>query len=62
MCHPGHVDDTLISLDPFTHQREREHAYLGGDRFPALLAAHNVTLTPRPSKSPPTVVLSHTQI
>jgi hypothetical protein len=44
MCHPGHVDETLISLDPFTHQREREHAYLGGDRFPALLAAHNVTL------------------
>jgi hypothetical protein len=44
MCHPGHVDDILISLDPFTHQREREHAYLGGDRFPELLAAHNVTL------------------
>jgi hypothetical protein len=50
MCHPGHVDDTLISLDPFTHQREREHEYLSGDRFPALLGAHNVTLAASPSK------------
>jgi predicted glycoside hydrolase/deacetylase ChbG (UPF0249 family) len=23
MCHPGHVDEVLISLDPFTDQRER---------------------------------------
>jgi len=39
MCHPGFVDDTLVALDPLTGQREREHAYLAGDDFPALLAA-----------------------
>jgi len=32
------------SLDPLTVQREREHAFLGGDDFPRLLAANNVTL------------------
>ena len=47
MCHPGFVDDVLISLDPFTDQREREHAFLASDRFPAVLAAHNVTLLRR---------------
>jgi predicted glycoside hydrolase/deacetylase ChbG (UPF0249 family) len=45
MCHPGFVDDTLIDLDPFTGQREHEHAFLGGEDFPPLLAANNVTLT-----------------
>jgi predicted glycoside hydrolase/deacetylase ChbG (UPF0249 family) len=44
MCHPGFVDDILVSLDPLTDQREREFAFLGGDQFPALLAANNVTL------------------
>jgi predicted glycoside hydrolase/deacetylase ChbG (UPF0249 family) len=44
MCHPGFVDDTLISLDPLTTQREHEHAFLGGEQFPRLLAANNVTL------------------
>src|ERR1700732_2880589 len=44
MCHPGFVDDTLIDLDPFTGQREHEHAFLGGEDFPPLLAANNVTL------------------
>jgi predicted glycoside hydrolase/deacetylase ChbG (UPF0249 family) len=44
MCHPGFVDETLISLDPFTGQREHEHAFLGGEHFPPLLAANNVTL------------------
>jgi chitin disaccharide deacetylase len=44
MCHPGFVDETLISLDPLTTQREAEHAFLAGDRFPPLLAANNVTL------------------
>jgi predicted glycoside hydrolase/deacetylase ChbG (UPF0249 family) len=44
MCHPGFVDDTLVSLDPFTGQREHEHAFLGGEDFPQLLAANNVTL------------------
>jgi predicted glycoside hydrolase/deacetylase ChbG (UPF0249 family) len=44
MCHPGFVDETLVSLDPLTAQREREHAFLGGEHFPPLLAANNVTL------------------
>ena len=44
MCHPGFVDDILVSLDPLTTQREREHAYLAGEHFPRLLAAHKVTL------------------
>ncbi len=44
MCHPGFVDETLLSLDPLTTQREREHAYLASDDFPRLLAANKVTL------------------
>jgi predicted glycoside hydrolase/deacetylase ChbG (UPF0249 family) len=44
MCHPGFVDETLIGLDPLTHQREREYAFLAGDDFPSLLAANKVTL------------------
>ncbi|QOZ23471.1 ChbG/HpnK family deacetylase [Bradyrhizobium sp. CCBAU 51753] len=44
MCHPGFVDETLRSLDPLTTQREKEHAYLASDDFPALLALNNVTL------------------
>lgn len=44
MCHPGHVDDVLISLDPLTGQREREYAFLAGDDFPRLLAQQRVEL------------------
>jgi chitin disaccharide deacetylase len=44
MCHPGFVDETLISLDPLTTQRENEHTFLASAQFPALLAANNVTL------------------
>ncbi|WMT76647.1 ChbG/HpnK family deacetylase [Bradyrhizobium sp. Ash2021] len=44
MCHPGFVDETLVSLDALTTQREAEHTYLAGTDFPALLAANNVTL------------------
>jgi predicted glycoside hydrolase/deacetylase ChbG (UPF0249 family) len=44
MCHPGFVDDILLGLDPLTTQRESEHAYLSGDEFPRLLAAHRLTL------------------
>jgi predicted glycoside hydrolase/deacetylase ChbG (UPF0249 family) len=44
MCHPGVVDDVLVSLDPLTAQREREYAFLGGADFPPLLAANNATL------------------
>ena len=44
MCHPGFVDETLVSLDRLTVQRENEHAFLGGEDFPRLLAANKVTL------------------
>jgi predicted glycoside hydrolase/deacetylase ChbG (UPF0249 family) len=44
MCHPGFVDETLLGLDPLTVQREREHAFLGGEHFLPLLAANKVTL------------------
>ncbi|MDB5620971.1 ChbG/HpnK family deacetylase [Tardiphaga sp.] len=44
MCHPGYVDDILVSLDPFTDQRARELAYLGSDDFARLLDAQQVTL------------------
>jgi len=27
MCHPGFVDETLVSLDPLTTQRENEYAF-----------------------------------
>lgn len=44
MCHPGTVDSELERLDRLTAAREREYAYFIGDRFPAALAAANVTL------------------
>jgi predicted glycoside hydrolase/deacetylase ChbG (UPF0249 family) len=44
MCHPGFVDEILVSVDNVTHQREREFAFLAGDDFPRLLGASNVTL------------------
>ncbi len=46
MCHPGFVDETLVSVDNVTHQREREYAFLASDDFPQLLSASNVTLDP----------------
>jgi predicted glycoside hydrolase/deacetylase ChbG (UPF0249 family) len=45
MCHPGFVDDVLVSLDPLTLTREIEYAYLAGEAFPRLLALNNVTLS-----------------
>jgi len=44
MCHPGHVDDELMRLDPLTLLREKEYEYLAGDAFAADLAAAGVTL------------------
>jgi predicted glycoside hydrolase/deacetylase ChbG (UPF0249 family) len=44
MCHPGFVDQTLVALDPLTHQRKSEYDWLMSDNFPKLLAAQNVTL------------------
>jgi predicted glycoside hydrolase/deacetylase ChbG (UPF0249 family) len=50
MCHPGHVDDDLIRVDPLTDLREREYAYLAGDTFPAVLAARGLALC-RPAEA-----------
>lgn len=44
MCHPGFVDETLLSLEAFTTQREREHAFLSSAQFPAMLAEKGLTL------------------
>ena len=44
MCHPGHVDDELMRLDPLTLLREKEYDYFAGDAFPADLAAAGVRL------------------
>lgn len=44
MCHPGFVDEMLVSVDNVTDQREREFSFLAGDGFPRLLDASNVTL------------------
>lgn len=44
MCHPGFVDADLERLDGFTAMREREHAFFGGERFPAVLADHGMAL------------------
>jgi len=44
MCHPGFVDDILVSLDPLTTQREHEYAFFAGEDFPLLLAANKATL------------------
>jgi chitin disaccharide deacetylase len=44
MCHPGFVDDVLISLDQLTTTREIEHGYLASDAFPRLMKMNNVTL------------------
>ena len=44
MCHPGHVDQELIRLDPLTDLREREYAYFCSEAFPAALAAHGMAL------------------
>jgi len=44
MCHPGVVDDILVSLDPLTTQREREYSFLGGEHFPLLLSANEISL------------------
>lgn len=45
MCHPGFVDEVLVSLDPLTKQREREYEFLASEALPALLAARNFVLS-----------------
>src|SRR4029453_17555529 len=45
MWHPRFVDETLVSLDSLTEQREREYAFLAGEHFLPLLAENKVTLS-----------------
>lgn len=44
MCHPGHVDDELRTLDPVLESRQNEFDFLIGEEFPALLAARHMRL------------------
>jgi hypothetical protein len=44
MCHPGRVDAELERLDPLTHLRAREYAYLGSAEFPQVLANAGIAL------------------
>ena len=53
MCHPGFVDDTLVRLDPLTHQREREHAFLTSNAFPDLLRASHTVFMQHGATAPP---------
>ena len=46
MCHPGHVDDELKSLDPVTTTREQELAFLLSDRFSETMEKAGATLGP----------------
>jgi hypothetical protein len=46
MCHPGHSDDLLRARDTMTDARDREHAFLGGDAWPRLLAAEGLAIAP----------------
>jgi chitin disaccharide deacetylase len=44
MCHPGHVDATLMRLDPVTATREGELAFLLSDRFTETLHSSRLAL------------------
>ena len=44
MCHPGHPDDILRARDILTDQREKEFAFLAGEKMPAAMARAGVTL------------------
>ncbi len=44
MCHPGHVDAELASLDPVLGSREKELAFLLSDRFTQTLQKANACL------------------
>ncbi len=46
MCHPGYLDDELPTLDPVVATRPLEHAFLAGDRFPAMIEEARLTLAP----------------
>lgn len=45
MCHPGHVDATLVARDTLTDQREAEYAFLMSEEMPRILQRAGATLT-----------------
>jgi chitin disaccharide deacetylase len=45
MCHPGHVDDELVALDPATASREKELAFFLSQGFIAALGKASAHLT-----------------
>jgi predicted glycoside hydrolase/deacetylase ChbG (UPF0249 family) len=49
MCHPGHVDAELRTLDPVVETRQREYDYLSSPEFAAFLEAQSITLVPAPA-------------
>ncbi|MCB8820100.1 ChbG/HpnK family deacetylase [Microvirga rosea] len=49
MCHPGHVDDELRSLDPAVESRPEELAYLQSDAFAELLEERGIALALSPA-------------
>lgn len=48
MCHPGHVDDELRSLDPAVESRPEELRYLASDAFRDLLEKRGIRLVAAP--------------
>lgn len=46
MCHPGHVDDELRTLDPAVESRAAEFEYLKSDAFGAMLEDRGIRLVP----------------
>jgi predicted glycoside hydrolase/deacetylase ChbG (UPF0249 family) len=44
MCHPGHVDASLVARDSVTTAREAEFAFLASEQAGALLAQAGVVL------------------
>lgn len=49
MCHPGHVDAELRTLDPVVDSRAQEQAYLASDAFLDLLAEREIELVTAPA-------------
>lgn len=44
MCHPGHVDEALVALDPVTQTRENELRFLLSPDFATMLGARGAGL------------------
>jgi len=49
MCHPGHVDDELASVDPVTASRENELAFLLSSRFEDIMGRAGAALAAGPA-------------